>query len=357
MGFKPAYRATAVGSFPHTDAGAACDLILGTIPEIPTWPQLPQADFREGMEIQYSEGLPCAVIDQAARRLYFDSSGDTSNALATFYERYLAGDTDYFAISPAFSRGIYEMERRLRQAMPVRPAYFKHQVTGPVTMGLSRTDENKRAIYYNDVFRDVIVKGMEMKARWLIRRFAFLGCPQICFIDEPILSAFGSSTYVSVERSDVVKCLGDVVEAVHGEGALAGTHCCGNTEWSILVDAGVDVMSFDAYQYGETLAYYPREIAAFLERGGVLAWGVVPSTEAISRETPESTIELLQKHMQRLAHKGIADDILKERCLLTPSCGTGTLSCAGAEKVMATLAEVSRILRQEVSGSTSQGTS
>ena len=347
MTFSPRCLATAIGSFPHKDAGAACELILESIPEIPTWPQLPAIDFKEGMEIQYSEGLPCVVIDNASRRMFFDTSGDPSTDLATFYEHYLAEDTGYFGISQEFARGIYEMEKRLSAGTSARPQYFKNHVTGPVTMGLSRTDENKRAIYYNDVFRDVIVKGMEMKARWLLRRFASLGHPQICFIDEPILSAFGSSTYVSLERSDVVKCLAEVVRAIHKEDALAGTHCCGNTEWTILVDAGVDIISFDAYQYGETITYYPHEIKRFLEGGGVLAWGIVPSTDAIADETPESLVETLKGRMRGLADKGLDSDILWERCLLTPSCGTGSLAQASAEKVLSVLAEVSSILRRK----------
>jgi len=85
---------------------------------------------------------------------------------------------------------------------------------------------------------------------------------EICFIDEPILSAFGSSTYVSVQRSDVVHDLAEVIAAVHKEGGLAGIHCCGNTEWTILIDAGTDVISFDAFDYGETIAYYPSQIEA-----------------------------------------------------------------------------------------------
>jgi hypothetical protein len=345
MEFSPRCLATAIGSFPHKDAGAACDLILKSIPDIPTWPQLPAIDFREGMEIQYSEGLPRVVIDSEAQRMHFDTGGDPSTELATFYEHYLAEDTEYFGISEEFSRGLYEMERRLSDGTLGRPEYFKNHITGPLTMGLSRTDENKRAIYYNDVFRDVIVKGMEMKARWLLRRFAPLGCPQICFIDEPILSAFGSSTYVSVERSDVVKCLSEVVLAIHKEGALAGTHCCGNTEWTIPVDAGVDIISFDAYQYGETIGYYPGQIKGFLERGGVLAWGVVPSTGVIADETPEALVERLGQLMAGLAAKGIDSDILWERCLLTPSCGTGSSEQTSAERVLSVLCEVSSILR------------
>jgi hypothetical protein len=348
MAFSPRCLATAIGSFPHKDPGEACELILKSIPEIPVWPQLPAIDFREGMEIQYSEGLPRAVIDDAAGRMYFDTAGDPSTDLATFYEHYLAEDTDYFGITPDFSRGVYEMEARLSSDASARPRYFKNHITGPVTLGLSRTDESKRAIYYNDVFRDVIVKGMEMKARWLLRRFASLGCPQMCFIDEPILSAFGSSTYLSVERSDIVSCITDVVRAIHKEDALAGSHCCGNTEWTILVDAGVDIISFDAYQYGETIGYYPEQIGRFLKNGGALAWGIVPSTGAIADETPESIVGMLKERIGALAEKGIDCDILYGRCLLTPSCGTGSLPQQSAERVLGILCEVSRLLRSEL---------
>jgi hypothetical protein len=346
MAFDPECLATAIGSFPHTDAGAACDLILRTIPEIPTWPQLPGIDFRESMEIQYSEGLPCVVVDEAKQRMYFETSGDTSGALAEFYENYVAENLEYFKISPEFARGIYEMESRLGDKGRPRPSYFKTHVTGPVTMGLGRTDENKRAIYYNEVFRDVVVKAVAMKARWLLDRFDSPGCQQICFVDEPILSAFGSSTYVSVKRADVVTCLQEVVEAIHSAQAIAGSHCCGNTEWTILIDAGVDVISFDAYQYGETIGYYPDRVKGFLEQGGILAWGIVPSSDAIHRETAEALIGRLKALVAGLATKGIDEKLIWQKCLLTPSCGTGSIPLEASKKVLANLSEVSTLLRQ-----------
>ena len=58
-------------------------------------------------------------------------------------------------------------------------------------------------------------------------------------------------------RDDTVAKLGEVIEAVHAEGALAGVHCCGNTEWPILIDAGVDILNFDAFDYGDTILLYP----------------------------------------------------------------------------------------------------
>ena len=81
MNFDPHCKATAIGSFPHTDPEIVCNLVLSTIPEIPIWPQLPNTDFREQMEIQYSEGLPCVIIDDIKQRMYFDTSGDVTNDL------------------------------------------------------------------------------------------------------------------------------------------------------------------------------------------------------------------------------------------------------------------------------------
>lgn len=345
MSFEPKGLATAIGSLPHHDPEVACRIILDSVPEIPFWPQLPAADFREGMEIQYVEGLPGTVLDEAGKRMHFDTGRDLTSELETFYENYMAENLEHFKISPPFSRGLYAMEKALSAGRPSAFRLFKSQVTGPITMGLGRTDENKRSIYYNEVMRDVVVKGMEMKARWLLERFRPLGVPQLCFIDEPILSAFGSSTYVSVQRSDVVRHLQEVVAAVHKGGGLAGVHCCGNTEWTILIDAGVDIISFDAFEFGETIAYYPGPMKDFLERGGVLAWGVVPTSAKIDAETVETLLDRLRAAIDNLAGKGIAKSRIEEKCLITPSCGTGSLAVRHAEKVFALLGDVSRRFR------------
>jgi len=185
-----------------------------------------------------------------------------------------------------------------------------------------------------------------MKARWILNKFKALGYDQVCFVDEPILSAFGSSTYVSVQREEVVNHINEVVEAIRKEGALVGTHCCGNTEWPILIDAGVDIISFDAYEFGETISYYPEEIKKFLGEGGVIAWGIVPTSDKINNETPASLVEKLKELVTNLTEKGINEDLIWEKCLLTPSCGTGSLSVELSDRIFHHLSEVSRLLRQ-----------
>ena len=351
MSFEPKFLATAIGSMPFDDAEYAVDVSLKNLPDAPIWPQLPKFGMNEQMEVQYSEGMPCAVIDREKKRMFFNTADDYSEAFAVFYEAYMAvaeggDDLSGMAITPEFSRGIYALEKRLKAEGKKRPV-VKVQTTGPCSFALTIVDENKRAIYYNEEFLDVIVKALALKCRWQIRKFAPYAERIICFIDEPILSAFGSSTYVSVKRDDVVARINEVVEAVHAEGALAGVHCCGNTEWSILIDAGVDIVNFDAFGFGETIAMYSDSVKAHLERGGMLAWGVVPTSVAIREQTVDTLVAKLDAVMKHLASKGIDPQLIARQAIITPSCGTGSLDPADALKVFETLCALSAKMKAQ----------
>jgi hypothetical protein len=258
------------------------------------------------------------------------------------------GDCASMAISPEFSRGIYAMEERLRSLGRKLP-FIKVQTTGPCSFALTIVDQDKRAIYYNEEFRDLIIKALAMKCRWQIQKFQPFAQQVICFVDEPILSAFGSSAYVSLKRDAIVSHLAEMVAAIHADRALAGVHCCGNTEWSILVDAGVDIINFDAYGYGETIAMYPEAIRKHLERGGMLAYGVIPTSPAVRTENVESLSNRLERLMDQLASKGINRQLLVEQAILTPSCGTGTLEPGDALRVFDLLDALSRTTREKYS--------
>jgi len=352
MAFSPGFLATGIGSMPFEDPEKAVDVSLTALPEAPFWPQLPRRDLNERMEIQYSEGFPRVVVEREKERIFFDTSGDCSDALASFYETYVAamdpeggsGDCSAMAISADYAAGLHAFERRLSGNGAPRP-YVKAQTTGPLSFSLTVVDENKRAIYYNEEFRDVIVKGLAMKCRWQVRRLAPYARQVISFVDEPVLSAFGSSTYVSVHRDDVVAHLREMAEAIHADGALAGIHCCGNTEWSIPIDAGMDIVNFDAFAYGETIAMYPDAVRAHLGRGGALAWGIVPTSTAVREQTVEKLTARLEGLFDKLASAGLDRDLIVRQAMVTPSCGTGSLEPSDAERVFELTGAVSQAMR------------
>jgi len=346
---KTRFLSTAIGSMPFEDAVYAVNVSLNKL-DAPIWPQLPRLGLKEQMEIQYSENIPCGVIDYDKSRMYFNTADDYSDAFAEFYEAYMVameedgGDCSAMAISEEFSKGLYALEKAVQgKKLP----FLKVQTTGPCSFALTLVDENKRAIYYNEEFRDVIVKALALKCRWQIQKFKPYADNIICFIDEPILSAFGSSTYVSVKREDVVGILQEVIDAVHMDGALTGIHCCGNTEWSILIDAGVDIVNFDAFSFGDTIAMYPEHVKKHLQGGGMLAWGVVPTSKEIRDQTVESLEAQLEKVMDELAATGIDKQLIVDQAILTPSCGTGSLDPEDAERVFELLAQLTKRMKEK----------
>src|SRR5512143_2409749 len=107
--------ATGIGSLPVTDPEVAAALSVKYLPEAPIWPQLPQRDFREHMDGQYSESLPGLRLDEAKKRFYFDTSGDLTPELEKFFERYIEKDYGFFKISEDYAAGFYAFLRELKK--------------------------------------------------------------------------------------------------------------------------------------------------------------------------------------------------------------------------------------------------
>jgi methionine synthase II (cobalamin-independent) len=169
----------------------------------------------------------------------------------------------------------------------------------------------------------------------------------IIFVDEPYLSSFGSA-FINLNREQVLQYLGEVIGAIHQEGALAGVHCCGNTDWTLLIDAGVDIINFDACEYFQGLTLYGDQVKLYLSHGGLLAWGIVPTSPQVAKFTADELQSSFVEKVGILAKKGISKEVLYRQSLLTPSCGMGTLSVEIAEKVLSLLSEVSQKTRRQI---------
>lgn len=352
--WKPNLRATTLGSLPHTDVVKGTALSLAATPEIPGWVQFPRLHPKEAMILQFTEGM--AGLREEGGRTFFDTKAPGfEEELLRFYERYLAfqeGEEEAleaFAISPEYAAGFPEFRRQLK-SHPTPLVAVKGQVTGPFTLGTNLTDQDRRPSYYDERLRDMITKSLALKAVWQIRNLRPF-CPRVLiFIDEPGLLAFGSSTFTAISRQDVLWDLNQVASAIHGEGALAGVHCEANTDWSILMEADLEILSFDAYDHFRVMTLYPEELAAFLEKGGILGWGRVPTLdlEAAATETVESLEAKFQEQVAELERRGHKREALLSQVLLTPSCGMGgVLTEELAERALGLLKGLSQRLREE----------
>ena len=335
--------ATGVGSLPHKDADLALDLIFKSVPEAPFWPQLPKRDLREGMVAQFIENLPC--IQFAKSGLVFNTA-NKDKELERFYEHIIANDIDYFKISPDYAIGLHEFYKRLEHSDLKGIEFIKLQATGPFTFAASIKDDMGAALLHDPVFMQVIIKGLIMKALWQIKLFRKFGKKIIFFFDEPYLGCFGSA-YTPINREDVVKGLTEIAEGIKSKDVLVGLHCCGNTDWSIFTDAApIEMINFDAFSFLDKLVLYAENLKAYLKKGGLLCWGIVPTQEFSGRETAASSIKKIQAGIEALGKKGLDRELVSRNLMISPSCGLGTLDSQKAEQIFGLLQETSALIKK-----------
>jgi hypothetical protein len=331
-------------------------LILDHTPEIPLWPQLPKLP-REGMVRQFLCDFPGLVEEHETFWV------DTSQAgfipqMTSFYEDYLAESpleqlpgASRFGLNRATGAGFFVLEASL--ATP-RSEFLtaKGQVTGPVTTGIGLKDQEGTPAFYHDDLRDMLIKQISMKARWQVEHLKHFTrtLPPLVFIDEPGMVSFSSTAFAGVSREMASSSVAGVITQIQAAGGLAGIHICANGDWGPPLTSGCDIISFDAYSYFDNFTLYREELVAYLDRGGILAWGIVPTGDPVdvARESTENLLEKWRAQFEALSAFGIDKTRLARQTLIAPACGTGSLSPDLAEKVLAMTAQLSGAIRAEL---------
>ncbi len=342
------FHTTHIGSVPHLDPDELNSRLLSTL-DIPAWMQLVRLDFRENIYTQYAPTLPSAVVDEENEKAYIDfSAADYDSALESFYQGVIDENLEAFALHNDYAQGFY----MLIEALKSKPAnYVKGHVMGPISFGLTVTDQDGRACLYTDAYVDVLIKHMTFNARWQVQQLGSVSQQVLMFVDEPYMASFGSA-YINLSKDQVVTWLDEIYEALHADGAITGTHCCGNTDWSVLLGTKVDILNLDAYGFIENLALYPVEVREFLDRGGAICWGLIPNTEQIFNETPQSLAKRLRDGIklicEKAANRGVKlhPDEFASRSILAPACGLGPATVEIANRAFEILPETAEILKK-----------
>lgn len=344
-----------IGSLPMDNHEEAVKLVLDHTPDIPLWVQLP-CYKEEGMITQFLDGLP-GYTDTLDKNLINTTSDNFDADFVTFFEAYLAAaepGTDLsetpFSLKEKRALGFAEFLKQVDSSDHGFTA-LKGQVTGPITFATAVKDQDNKDIFYNDQLKDAAVKKLALNARWQAREFAKRGAIPIVFLDEPALAGFGTSAYITITREDVTACIEEISSEIHTENGLTGVHVCANTQWDILLEADIDIISFDAFSYFDRFILYPEQIRSYLNKGKFLAMGIVPTAEAdvIAAQTTEGLIEKLNSQFNEISEKtGIDVHTILSQSFITPSCGTGSLDLPSAKTVLKLTKDVSEHFRKTI---------
>ncbi|ODA41961.1 hypothetical protein [Desulfosporosinus sp. BG] len=348
--------AIGIGSLPHLKTKDALELIQ-TLKEIPHWPQLPNQASSEDMLNQYSFPLfKLGLVVEKDGKLFFDTSqANWLDKVTNFYNQYLdiiegnSNDFDLFSFPEESAQGFYAFLAKLTNGDFNEAKFIKGQVTGPVTLGLQLTDQDRRSSYYSSELREIVVKSLALQAFWQTKTLSQYNKPVIIFIDEPGLYGYGQSTFITLKKEEITNELNEIVDSIHLAQGRAGIHVCASTDWSMILQSKTDIVNFDAYEYFTSMIVYIEELKAFMERGGVLAWGLIPTNPKVLELTADDLTTLFEQHVAFFVQNGIDRKVLLCQSIITPSCGVGSCTIEVAEKVYALTHEVALKLRKSLS--------
>jgi hypothetical protein len=298
---------TAMAVMPHRDVEQALSAALYL--DIPFWPQLPHVSYYEDMYVQASEHFPGILLDLENRTLRFSHEKfglELEETLSHFEE------PDYFDISPEFS-AVYH--RFLELELSDRPA-IRGQIEGPISFGFNVQDEAGRPIIFDDTVRPFLLEFMAKRVNAQLTRLKEKNTNAFMFVDEPGLQFLFSAMagYGDQAGRTDMEYFFSMIERPRG------VHLCGNPDWDFLLGLDLDILSLDVYTNGEVFSAYHKSIQKFLDRGGVLSWGIVPTNfEPFEQEHLESLEKRLVGLWSFLEKKGLDRQFLFSRSLLSPA--------------------------------------
>ncbi len=330
--------ATIIGGMPDTDAAAACAGISKYLKDLPAWPQLPMRSNLENMYIQYSQGFPGVAVN--GQKIHIERGQGLDHGIERLYYDWTEGKTDGYAIDREHAAGLHYMAEHSPATLPV----LKGQVTGPISWGLCVTDGSGKGIIYDETLADAASKFLKLKAAWLEAFMHSFSRQTVIFVDEPYLASLGSA-FVALPNEQIAHQLNEVLSGIKG---LKGIHCCGGTDWSLLFNLPIDVISFDAYNYLDSVLCYRQDLLAHIRAGRAVAWGIVPNDEeALKKETPASLFDRFADAMSHLTGDGLSIRQVVRQSLVTPSCALLSLTHDGVEYVYNLLTGLSSRARQK----------
>ena len=298
---------TAMAVMPHTNVERALETALSL--DIPFWPQLPNYSYYEDMYVQAAEHFPGILLDIKNKTLRFSLEkfiDEFDEAMSHFDE------PEYFDISRTYSE-VYH--RFLSLDLSDRPA-IRGQLEGPISFGFNIIDGNDRPILFDDSIRPFMLEFMAKRINVQLARLKKLNSNAFMFIDEPGLQFLFSA----MSGYGDIKAKGDLDIFFSQIERPRGIHLCGNPDWDFLLGLDLDILSLDIYTNAAIFSSYAPSIRRFIDRGGIIVWGIVPTGfESFEKENIPSLIQRLEETWDVLAKKGIDKELLLGKSLLSPA--------------------------------------
>ncbi len=322
-------RLVGIGSLPHRDAAAAAAFAMSEF-DIATIPSLPRRSPAEGMVAQAIAGLPGVSLGQ------YGSFAVSPERLADDVPIVTDLGSDAFVGLHAF----LDLARTVRHdGKPV-----KWQFVGAVTLGVAL----QRAGIRNTSAFAIAARAVRQHVANITAAVAdaLPDSPQLVVLDEPALVDLMAPDF-PIPPDQAVDLISTSMAAASSAAAdvTVGLHCCGPCDIATMLATGPQMISVPV---SEDIADYAGYLARFLEDGGVIAWGVVP-TDRPTGPSADRYWRRLSATWCALVERGLDPVTLRRQSLVSPSCGFANHQVSHARRLTRLAREVGEKVRSQAS--------
>lgn len=299
-------------------------------PEIPFWPQLPRLSERESV-IGQGLGILADLIEPRKEGYGYQVKDGWIDSVVEILHR---SDGE---LTQANAIGFGVFEDALSSAVFRSAVAVKGQIEGPITLSAYLFHKERPFLLDPALFAAVAFHVSQVVC-WQVDRLKPFGFPVLMFVDEPALCLEVPGHAVSEEQR--LNALAVTLEDARARGAYAGLHCCAARPFRRMCRAKPDILSFDAHE-GLELFFADPDALNFVDKGGMVAYGLVPTSPRLSHL---SSASIFTRWLKAASLTGDPQKLAKN-AMITATCGLGLLDPSSVAESFGVAHGVSRLIR------------
>ena len=264
------------GSLPYESIEATTRMAAKLFEKIPYIPFMPKINNKDNILRRTISNIPGINITENDK-IAFRPSEKTEKKLKLLDKAFISPTKENLA---EFGFEAPFLEKFLQMNKKFKSPNACVNLLGPFTLSQYLLENADIQLLADKNYRKIVIQSISVKAMWVIDKIREYN-PQaevLIILEEPLMGKFGDvqrqSEIVTLEL--ITTLLTRVIEKIKSYGGIVGIQCMEKCNWQIPINAGADLISFDAYNNPNNLNIIPETIIDFISKGGKICWCIVP---------------------------------------------------------------------------------
>lgn len=338
------FKCLPVGDLPYEDNAMATKMMVKLFENVPYLAMLPKAAPTENIIHRTLENIP-GVILKNKKAVFKDKDDSFKQQLAMLdnaFNNPTAENLELYKINSFFFPKYLQILKR------IKPAETVVNILGPFSVSQLLTGKDEKQLLADKYYRKLVTQAISVKALWLIQQIKSVSpdTHPIIVLEEPLLYKYGDVKRENedVTREIVINMFSKVIQKIKEYQGLTAVQSFEKCDWQIPIEAGVDIISFDAYNNPNNLNIIAEKINNFLIQGGRINWAIVPvKNEALVKSLNiDQVYNRFIKTIEGLITSGVSERLAYNRALVSIQGNVDNLPLIFAEKAIILATQLSK---------------